>query len=154
MTADGWTTNLVVGLASHLAAAGIVRWQPTGAYAPTGLPPVFLRSLGDAPDVAVALAPYGDPETEDAGLSDVVQAVQVRTRGTTDPVTADNLADAIWDELHGAEMLRLGEGEAMVATTLIRRRSTAVLGADAAGRYERVCNYYIQASRPNRHRPD
>lgn len=151
---SGWTTNLLVGLAEHLAAAGIVRWQPTGAYAEGGLPPVFLRALGDAPDVAVALAAYGDPENEDAGLADVVQAVQIRTRGDRDPVTVDDLADQIWDEIHGAEMLRLGTGAAQVATTLIYRRSTAALGADAQGRYERTCNYYVKASRPNRHRPD
>lgn len=151
---DGWTTRLLVGLAEHLADAAIVRWQPTGAYTPAGLPPVYLRALGDAPDLAVALAAYGDPELEDAGLSDVVQPVQIRTRGTRDPVSADNLADQIWQEIHGAEMLTLGTGEATVATTLIRRRSTAVLGVDARGRYERVDNYYIQASRPNRHRPD
>lgn len=150
----GWTTRLLIGLAEHLAGAGIVRWQDTGAYTPAGLPPVFLRALGDAPDIAVALAAYGDPENEDAGLSDVVQAVQIRTRGTRDPVTVDDLADQIWDEIHGAEMLRLGTGDEQVATTLIRRRSTAALGIDASGRYERVCNYYIQASRPNRHRPD
>lgn len=151
---SGWTTNLAVGIAEHLAAAGIVRWQPEGAYPPAGLPPVFLRALGDAPDIAVALAPYSDPELEDAGLSNVVQAVQLRSRGDRDPTTADDLADAIWTEIHGAEMLRLGTGAAQIATTLIYRRSTAALGVDAQGRYERTCNYYVKASRPNRHRPD
>ncbi|GAA2298298.1 hypothetical protein GCM10010402_66120 [Actinomadura luteofluorescens] len=150
----GWTTSLLVGLASHLAAAGIVRWQPTGAYALDGLPPVFLRALGDAPDLAVALAAYSDPDGDDPGLSNVVQAVQIRTRGTGDPTSVDDLADAIWNELHGAEMLRLGAGPATVATTFIYRRSTAVLGTDAAGRYERTCNYYVTASRANAHRPD
>jgi hypothetical protein len=150
----GWTTNLLIGLAERLDTAGIVRWQATGAYTAGGLPPVFLRALGDAPDIAVALAAYGDPENEDAGLSDVVQAVQIRTRGDRDPVTVDDLADQIWDELHGAAMLRLGTAPNVVATTLIRRRSTAALGVDAAGRYERVDNYYITAARPNAHRPD
>jgi hypothetical protein len=149
----GWTNNLLVGLAEELAARGVARWQPTGAYAATGAPPIFLRALGDKPDAAVALAAYGDPDYEDAGLSDVVQGVQIRTRAAT-PDACDDLADAIWDELHGAEMLRLGTGAAQVATTLIRRRSTAALGRDAAGRFERVDNYYIQASRPNANRPD
>jgi hypothetical protein len=149
----GWTNNLLVGLAEELAARGVARWQPTGAYGEAGAPPVFLRALGDKPDAAVALAAYGDPDYEDAGLSDVVQGVQIRTRAAT-PDACDDLADAIWDELHGAEMLRLGTGAAQVATTLIRRRSTAALGRDAAGRFERVDNYYIQASRPNANRPD
>lgn len=151
---DGWTTRLLVGIAGLLDAAGIVRWQPEGAYTPAGLPPLFLRALGDAPDVAVALAAYGDPETEDAGLSDVVQTVQIRTRGDRDPVTADNLADQIWHEIHGAQQLRFGAAPDVIAVSLIRRRSSAVLGADAQGRYERVDNYYVTAARPNRHRPD
>lgn len=149
----GWTNNLLVGLAEELAARGVVRWQPTGAYAAAGAPPVFLRALGDRPDAAVALAAYGDPDYEDAGLNDVVQGVQIRTRAKT-PDAVEDLADQIWDELHGAEMLRLGTGAAAVATTLIRRRSTAALGRDAAGRFERVDNYYVNASRPNANRPD
>jgi len=150
----GWTTRLLVGLAEHLDTVGIVRWQATGAYAPEGLPPVFLRALGDAPDIAVALAAYGDPENEDAGLSHVVQAVQIRTRGTNDPVTVDDLADEIRDELHGAQGLHLGPSPGTVATSLIRRRSTALLGVDARGRYERVDNYYITAARPTANLPD
>lgn len=150
----GWTRNLLVGVAEELAARGIARWQPTGAYPLAGLPPVFLRTLPDDPDAAVALAAYGDPDAEGAGgLSDVVQAVQIRTRAAT-PDAVDDLADQIWDELHGAEMLRLGTGPAQIATTLIYRRSTALLGADPRGRYERTCNYYIQASRPTANRPD
>ncbi|WP_242908671.1 minor capsid protein [Actinomadura terrae] len=149
----GWTNNLLVGLAEELAARGIARWQPTGAYPPDGPPPVFLRSLGDAPDAALALAAYGDPENEDAGLSHVIQAVQIRTRAAA-PDAVDDLADRVWDEFHGATMLRLGTGPNVVATTLIRRRSSAALGRDARGRYERTDNYYVTAARPTAHRPD
>ena len=149
----GWTNRLLVGLAELLDASGVARWQDAGAYVLDGAPPIFLRALGDQPDTAIALAAYGDPDGEDASLSDVVQAVQIRTRAAA-PDEVDDLADAIWDELHGAEMLRLGTGAAQVATTLIRRRSTGALGIDAAGRYERVDNYYVQASRPTINRPD
>lgn len=141
---SGWTTDLLTGLAEHLATAGIVRWQAEGAYPLDGLPPTFLRALGDAPDIAVALAAYSDPELEHVGLSHVVQAVQIRSRGDRDPTSADDLSDAIRDELHGAQRLTLGG----VATSLIYRRSTTPLGVDAQGRYERVDNYYITAARP------
>lgn len=149
----GWTNRLLVGLAELLDERGVARWQPTGAYAAAGAPPVFLRALGDKPDAAVALAAYGDPDYEDAGLSDVIQGVQIRTRANT-PDAVDDLADAIWEEIHGAEMLRLGTAPNVIATTLIRRRSTAALGRDAAGRFERADNYYVNASRPNANRPD
>ncbi|TDD90774.1 minor capsid protein [Actinomadura rubrisoli] len=150
----GWTRNLLVGLAEKLDERGLARWQPTGAYPLDGLPPIFLRTLGDLPDTALALVAYGDPETEGAGgLADVVQAVQMRTRAPA-PDAVDDLADAIWDELHGAEMLRLGTGPAQIATTLIYRRSSAPLGQDEQGRYERTDNYYVTAARPTANRPD
>lgn len=152
---SGWTTRLLTGLAEHLAAAGIADWDPNGTYpAAPPRPVIVFRALPDKPDRVIALAMYGDVDLDDAGLNDVVAAVQVRTRGTTDPRDADDIADAVWELLHGAEMLRLGTGPDTVATTLIRRRSSALLGQDAAGRWERTDNYYVAAARPNAHRPD
>ncbi|WUI02108.1 minor capsid protein [Spirillospora sp. NBC_00431] len=149
-----WTNDLLTGLAEHLAANGVASWYPTGAFpvAPP-LPPVALRSLPDEPDRAYSLDAYAEVDTEDAGLSDVTTAVQLQSRGK-DPGDCDDVADAVWEVLHGARMLTLGSGAAAVYVSLIYRRSTARLGTDGHGRYERSCNYYVLASRPNSHRPD
>lgn len=150
-----WTVDLLTGLAQHLAAAGVASWYGTDPFpdAPP-LPPVALRTLPDRPDRAFALDAYVEVETEDADLSDVTTAVQLQTRGTKDPGDVDDLADAAWDVLHGARMLTLGSGLTAVHTSLIYRRSSAHLGVDDHGRYERSDNYYILASRPNAYRPD
>lgn len=147
----GWTVDLLEGLAEHLAAADVAEWNPDGTYDPdTAAAVITMRALPAAPDRALALALYGDTDTDDAGLSDVTALVQVRTRGTTDPRVVDDLSDAVFDLVHGATMLTLGP----VHTTLIRRRSNALLGPDEHGRHERTDNYYVMAARPNAHRPD
>lgn len=149
-----WTEDLLTGLAVHLDAHGVGRWQPSGAYTAPSPPPITLRTLPDAFDRAYALGSYVEVEEEDAGLSDVTVGVQIRSRGTTDPDTVEEVADAAWELLHGARMLTLGSGAGAVHTSLIYRRSTALLGVDRHGRYERSCNYFVFASRPNSHRPD
>jgi Bacteriophage minor capsid protein len=149
-----WTNDLLTGLAELLAAQGVASWYPTGAFpASPPHPPVALRSLPDKPDRAYSLDAFTEVDTEDAGLSDVTTAVQLQSRGV-DPDDVDDVADAAWEVLHGAEMLTLGSGLAAVHVSLIYRRSTARLGVDGRGRYERSCNYYILASRPNANRPD
>jgi Bacteriophage minor capsid protein len=150
-----WTEDLLTGLAEFLAAHGVASWYPTGAFpASPPHPPVALRTLPNAPDRAYSLDAYTEVDTEDAGLSDVTTAVQLQSRGTKDPSDVDDVADAVWEVLHGARMLTLGSGAAAVHVSLIYRRSTARLGVDDHGRYERSCNYYVLASRPNVNRPD
>lgn len=148
---SGWTTSLLEGLAVRLDGAGIADWDPAGAYpqASTGRV-ITLRSLPPAPDRAAALAMYPLGDGDDAGLADVLVAVQVRTRGTSDPREMDDFADAIFEELHGASMLTLGG----VHVSLIRRQSGALLPPDESGRHQRTDNYYLNAARPNAYRLD
>lgn len=147
----GWTTTLLEGLAAHIAGAGIAEWTPGGTYDPDQAGAVVaLRALPDGPDRAIALATYPVADGDDAGLADTITAVQVRTRGTQDPRTVDDLADAVFDLVHGAAMLTLGT----VHTSLIRRQSGGLIGPDERGRHERTDNYYVYAARPNAHRTD
>lgn len=150
----GWTNNLLAGLAADLDSAGIADWDPTGPYSPTAAAPVItLRSLPDRPDRAIALSVYTDIDTDDAGLGDVLVAVQARIRDRS-ASAVDDLADLIWDRWHGLAGLVVGSGETAVHTVLIRRRSSALLGVDGSRRWERADNYYIAATRPNTNRPD
>lgn len=150
-----WTTRLLDGMAAYLAAGGAGTWDPGGVFDPDATVPVITRrSLPARPDRAIALAVYVDVDAEDADLNDVIAGVQVRSRGTTDPDDVEDVADAVWQLLHGARMLTLGAGAEAVHTTLIRRQSSARLGVDELGRFERSCNYYVYAARPSPWRPD
>lgn len=148
----GWTKNLLVGLAEWLAAGNVGTWPGLGGtYDPAATVPVIsVRALPDRPDRAIAITLYSVADGDDAGLADVLTALQVRARGTTDPTVVDDVADAVFDRIHGLSMVTLGG----VHVTLIRRQSGALLGPDESGRWERTDNYYLHAARPNTYRTD
>lgn len=142
----GYTTDLLTGLAEHLAANGIGTWSTTATYtdAETG---IVLKVVPQSPDSVIVLTDYSI--TDDPALSDSVTGVQIRTRtGGTDPRTTDDLADSIFNLLHGARGVALGP----VSTQLISRESYLTGGRDANDRHERTDNYYIHAWRPSPHR--
>ena len=143
-----WTRTLVDGLATYLAGQAVAVYRPTGAYQPTETA-ITIAGPPQAPDRVVALTYY--PVTDDAALSDVVAGVQIRCRGVVnDPNDAGDLADAVYDALHGQVGLVFGG----IPTSQIRRQSSASLGQDALGRYERADNYYIEAVRSSATRTD
>jgi hypothetical protein len=138
---EGWTSRLLVGLAQHIAAAGIATWRPTGGY-PASEIGIIIRGIPTSPDRIITLAPY--PVASTPGLADITQGVQVRVRGTTDPRVAEDLGDAIFERLDSSGGLTLGG----IAVVDIYRQSYAALGVDGNGRWEMSHNYYIEAMRP------
>lgn len=146
MTDPGWTRAVTVGLAEYIADAGLAEWDPENPYA-DGATGLFYRWLPPGPDRAVVLTPYA--VADDADLADVVLGVQVRTRGAVgDAGAPDDLADALYELLHGARRVVLGPAEVV----LIWRQSFAAFGPDRAGadtadRWERVDNYRLQTAR-------
>ncbi|MDP9799346.1 hypothetical protein J2S43_007858 [Catenuloplanes nepalensis] len=145
---EGWTARLLTGLAEHLAAAGIGAWRPDGSPYRAAETAIVYRSIPPAPDRLITLAPY--PVTGQPGLADVVQAVQIRLRGTADPRACDDLADAIYNLLDGASGLRWGG----IAVVQVYRQSHTSLGQDGTGRWERSENYYVAAMRPTSNNTD
>ncbi len=140
--------NLVTGLAEHIAAAGVALWDPAGGYADTETRTCLMyRAVPLAPDRIISLGEYGP--TADVDQADAVARVQARIRGDRDPRTVDGIADSLFDLLHGATRLYLGG----VSVVQVRRISTAQLGPDENGRWERTDNYEFQAMRPTAHRP-
>jgi hypothetical protein len=145
-----WTDALLTGLATYLHDGVTITYKSAAPYLPGDAGPVFLEDVPAAPDAAITLATY--PVSTDPELNDVVQGLQVRTRTGRAGFAADSaLADAVFDRLHGAEGLDLGNG---VHVTRIQHISGAALGEDTSGRPERTDNYYVTTNRPSLHRPD
>jgi len=152
----GWTTDLLTGLAEHLAARGAGTWRPDGsAYTPAETA-IVIGAMPPDPDRIIALRTYtvdwtGYGDADDDGRIDVTTGLQVRTRGR-DPREVLDLADAVRDALDGLAAVRLGT----VWVSQIVRRSgeelTAMTTLDQGDRAERVDNYYVQASRPTPNR--
>lgn len=143
----GFSDDLLSGVAAHLAAGGIGTWKPSGAYLPTDLNPIFVTAVPATPDRVIVLTPY--TVSDDASMSDSVQGMQVRLRGTKDPRTVQDIDDRIFDRLHGAHGVTLPGGMRLV---MCERRSGTPLGTDGNGRHERTSNYHLTVHRPSAHR--
>lgn len=140
----GYTVDLLTGLAQILADGNAGVWDPAGVYTADQVG-ITITGIPQAPDRIICLTAY--PVQDTPGLVDVTAGVQIRIRGTRDPRVAEDLADAVYDLLHG----RSSYTAAGVAVAQSWRQSYAQLGPDGNGRWERSDNYYVQAARPNTH---
>lgn len=148
----GWTSDLLVGLAEHLDAADVGTWRPTGAYL-AGEIGITIRGIPQTPDQLITMAPYPLDGDEFRGMADHAVAIQFRVRGTQDPRSADDTADAVFELLdsigtHGQVDLN------GVKVVDMWRQSYTSLGQDTNGRWERSENYYLNVMRPTAHKTD
>ncbi len=145
----GWTTDLLYGVAEHLAATGAGTWQPTGTYLTGTARPIVLSSVPGSPDEVIVLSAYGG--RGDPGMTDVVQGVQARTRGVAGSVASVlELDDLVRDALDGLRDVVLHG----IPIVLVTWDSGAPLGTDGNRRHERSANYYINAIRTSPYRYD
>ncbi len=146
----GWTRILLTGLAEYLAAADCGKWNPSGAYGSSDVA-ITIGGLPSSPDTAITLAVYGPgPDGDDVTEPDSQVLVQARFRAGPDPRTVDDLADAVFDTLHGLSNQALPGGAFVL---LSRRHLVAPLGIDASGRWERADSFQMRVHRPSTHRP-
>ncbi|MFF9199959.1 minor capsid protein [Streptomyces sp. NPDC014779] len=136
---SGYTTTFLDGLGVLLDAAGICVWRPGGVIAPgeTGL---FSAIVPDEPDRALGMTAY---PVEDTDLTDAITGVQLRMRAGRNPDDVNDLADAVFAELHNRQHYVLGT----VHVALSWRQSQAWIGQDAHGRMELTSNYYFRTVR-------
>jgi hypothetical protein len=135
-----WTTDLIDGMAQHLAAAGVGTYRESGVYeaSETAITDTALPLV----DRAVVLTAYDSQDSD--RVPDCTVMVQVRCRGTKDPRICAALDDDVYAALHGLRTQHWGTATVL----LIRRDSAAVLGPDSQGRHERTSNYVVRALRP------
>nr|WSX48892.1 minor capsid protein [Streptomyces sp. NBC_00974] len=137
--------DLLDGLARHLAAQGLGVYDPTGASGD-----IFLEAMPSTPDVCIRLAIYDDGAESDSQLGYDEVPVQAKVRGTTDPRTSRQRAQAIRDELHGLGETTLPDGTYL----LLSRANQAVagIGTDENRRHEHVCNLRMRVRSVTAHR--
>ncbi|GAA3237298.1 minor capsid protein [Streptomyces lavendulae] len=130
--------DLLDGLARHLAATGLLLYDPTGRSGDT-----FVETLPAAPDRAVALALYdaGPPEARDDAEQ---RRLQVRVRGTADPRVSRDRAEALYRALHGLTDVQLADGSTLILAAA--RGTPAPMGTDPAGRHEHVVNFDVDVT--------
>lgn len=144
---SGYQTNLLTGFAVLLNVASVGTWNASGAYT-SGQTGIALRVIPQSPDSIIALTTYS--VTDDPSLSDTVTGLQVLTRkGGQDPRTVDDLADDIFDQLHGLHDVLLSTGIHVVQCL---HRSGTPLPEDDLHRWSRSDNYYVTTHRPSPNR--
>lgn len=137
------TTDLLTGLAEHLAAAGIGTWSVTGNFT-AAQTAITHKIMPATPDRAIVLSPYTVSNDLHGGTT---QGLQVRTRMPGRPTDVDDLDDAIYAELHGREDLILGG----VPVVLLWRQSHGTLGRDDNNRWQCTANFYALIGKPTAH---
>lgn len=144
---DGWTTQLLVGLAVKLHTAGVGRWIPpgTGTYLATDRA-IVIQKIPTAPDRLITLSAY----LVDAvpGMQDITVAVQARLRGTTDPDVCQDMGDALFEALDSSGRQTWGD----IPIVDVVRQSYVPLGFDTSNRWEAAHNYYVEAMRKTLYR--
>ncbi|MFI6813275.1 minor capsid protein [Nonomuraea sp. NPDC050328] len=144
-----FTRDLLSGLAVLLADVGVGDWNPSGIYS-DGQTAITIGGLPASPDMAIALAVYGTGRAgDDLTQSDTNTQIQVRIRGKADPRVVDDLADLVFDALHGLSNHTLDTG---VHVLLAQRRIVAPIDRDANGRWGRADSYDLLVDRPSPHR--
>jgi len=142
----GFESDLLTGIAELLDEYGAGNWSPNAV--PTAEPAIVLGRIPQSPERIISLAAYG--VATDPKLTDSIVGVQVRVRGSTAPMAASDIADDVFDALHGQTDVELGAGTAHALWTVaIAWQSSADLGPDSNGRYERSDNYYVTVNRPS-----
>lgn len=143
----GFQQDLVTGFAQLLDAEGVGKWRPVGAYQ-AGETAITRRELASGLDRSIALSTYS--VDDDPTLSDSVLGLQVVTRWEgADPAPADDLADSVYDALHGLAGVDLGTGVHVVQCLF---RSGTTLGQDQSKRWRTSSNFYVTVHRPSSNR--
>jgi hypothetical protein len=144
--------DIMRGIAQRLHDAGLGLYDPTGAaYTdPMTLPAIVFKEMPDVPDRVICITAYtiaGQP-----AMPLDTPSLQIRTRGAPDAAfDCDDIAGAVFDNLHGATRIPLGT----VTAVQILQRSSIPMGIDSNRRWERSDNYAIDANVPTTsNRPD
>ncbi|WP_424533632.1 minor capsid protein [Sphaerisporangium viridialbum] len=144
-----WTRDLLTGFAVLLGNAGVADWKADGMYTDAQTA-ITIGGLPAKPDTAMALAVYGVGQAgDDVDQADSSVQMQVRMRAKADPRVVDDLADGVFDVVHGLENVTLSTG---VHVLLARRTLVAPLGRDSSGRWERADSFDLMAHRPSPNR--
>lgn len=140
-----------VALAVYLDAQGLVTYEPAGASGDC-----FIDALPSSPEAAVMIKATGGPALVDGAWNPWDEpTVQVLVRGSEDPRSGKQVAQAIFDALQGLHNTTLDEGGAdavyLVSATAIQS-APAHIGRDDNGRHLFSQNHalHVRADTPNR----
>ena len=138
MTAPTYS-SLRVDLAKHLANAGLCQWRDDGIYKKSTPPAAYLGVLPDeaGPSIGIIVYHFGTQDTVQQYTASPRIRVQLRIKGTRNPLYAGQIADDIYRLLHDQTNYQLDNGTAVIRSA----RVLTVEERDATSVYHRVDSY-------------
>lgn len=138
-----FATDLQIGIAQLLDAAGAGTWRTSGPYPHGADRPIFIRAAPAELDRVITVSHY--PVSQNPISADSVEGIQIRNRGLvdSDPRPTDSDADEIRAALDGLEHVQVGGWH----VSLIRWASGAPMGRDENRRWEMTQNFYLYTVR-------
>lgn len=138
--------DLLEGLALHLQDRGLVTYRPADAGGDC-----FLDHMPQAPDEAVVLTAYDDAREPDSRLGYDEPRIQVRVRGTSNPLISRERCADIFAELHGLGPVTLPDGTRLILSVALQG-GPAGIGTDENGRHEHTVNFRMEIRSVTTHR--
>jgi len=135
---------LVVEMAKYLAEIGLGKLDETGANGN-----IFVGVLPESPDECISLYPTGGQYSPTGEPYDD-PTVQIIVRGGQDPRTPAELAQSIYDALHGFRGGSFVDGGAYIVSCRGLQSAPAHIGRDENRRHEYSVNFQLRVFNPNR----
>lgn len=136
------TRDLLEGVARFLSDEGRGVYDPDGIYDPASTV-IKMKELPATVDRAIMLTAYTPSDHPTINLSQ--RRVQVWFRGAPDDaLDVDDLADSVFDVLHGLTHRDFGTAHAVQ----VLRTSSMPMGKDDNNRHERADNYTFDVNEP------
>jgi hypothetical protein len=141
-------TDIANGFAQILVNASIGVFNPSGAYQPADTA-IVMKNVPVSPDRLVTVTVV--PLTDDVAVTQGQVMVQLRFRGVPNvPLDVDDLGDSVSPLFHGLRSTQMGS----VYVVQCLRQQSVPLGQDAAKRWERADQFYLDVEYPpNPHIP-
>jgi hypothetical protein len=138
----GAADDISRGFARIITNAGLAQFDESGDYALTDTG-ILMKAVPPKPDRIITITVV--PLSDDIAAPQGQVMVQLRYRGLPgEPLDVDNLADAVKPLFHGLSNTIMGDH------TLVQcdRRQSVPLGQDAAKRWERADQFYLDVEYP------
>jgi hypothetical protein len=138
---------IAIEIASYLAAEGLGTVNLTGAA--NAQATIFVGTLPAMPDECIALFPTGG-QYSPSGESIDEPTVQIIVRGTQNPQPAAELAQQIYDTLHGFRSGTFVTGGTYVVSCYGMQSGPTWIGRDENKRHEYSLNFQLRIQNKNR----
>lgn len=135
-------TDIANGFAQIIVGASIGVFNPDGKYQAADTA-IVMKNVPVSPDRLVTITVV--PLTDDAAVSQGQVMVQLRYRGVPNlPLDVDDLGDSVFPLFHGLRSTQMGS----VYVVQCLRQQSVPLGQDAAKRWERADQFYLDVEYP------